>query len=100
FFIPSIRRLYVMLLSLAAALMRAIHNWRNSRFLARRSRYAYFIALLTASVAVRSKRLRAPKNPLASFKTFFLLLRALTLLFILDISFSPHLQITRKLSPV
>jgi hypothetical protein len=44
--------------------------------------------LLTASVAVRSRRLRAPKKPLALFNIDLLFFRAVTPLFILAITFT------------
>jgi hypothetical protein len=43
----------------AAALMRVIQSARKSRFLARRSRYAYWPALMTACFAARKTLRRA-----------------------------------------
>src|SRR3990172_7485600 len=51
------------------------------------------MALLTASVAVLNKRLRAPKKPLAILNIFLLFFLAVMLLFtlgILHLSFSRH----------
>jgi hypothetical protein len=45
--------------------------------------------LSTASVAVRSKRLLAPKKPLAIFRIFLLFFLAVTALFTLGIILSP-----------
>jgi hypothetical protein len=45
------------------------------------------MALLTASVAVLSRRLREPKKPFAIFNIFLLFLRAVTPLLILAIFF-------------
>src|SRR3954468_9813534 len=61
-----------------AALIRAIHRARNSRFLARRSRYAYWPAFITASLAMRKTALRRPRKPLACSRTFLCRARAVT----------------------
>src|SRR4030095_15150465 len=50
---PLMNVLYVIPSSRTAALMRAIHSERNSRFFCRRSRYWYWTGFLTASFAVR-----------------------------------------------
>src|SRR5690606_14323699 len=50
-FRPLMNTLYVMPCSRTAALMREIHSERNTRFLARRSRYAYWPARMTACLA-------------------------------------------------
>src|ERR1019366_7005892 len=58
--------------------MRVIHSERNSRFLLRRSRYAYCPARMTASLAIRNTLLRRPRKPLARAVTFLWLARAVT----------------------
>src|SRR2546421_6141562 len=60
--------------------MRVIQRRRNSTFLLRRSRYAYFAARSVASLAAFQSLLRPPQYPLASFITLFLRFRRATLL--------------------
>jgi len=74
---PYINWLYVIPCDLAAAFIRVIHNMRISRLRTLRSRYAYWRARSTLSAAVRSNRLRPPRNPLALERIFFLLLTPL-----------------------
>ena len=62
----------------AAALIRTIQRRRKSRFLLRRSRYAYRRARSTVSFAVLYNLLRAPRAPLAACMIFFLRLRRAT----------------------
>src|SRR6266550_5631869 len=52
--------------------MRTIHNFRKSRFLFLRSRYAYFQPRSTFSFAAFQSLLRAPNAPRAAFITCFL----------------------------
>lgn len=54
------------------ALMRWIHRPRMSRFLVRRSLYAYCSAFSTRSRAARMQFLLRPRKPLASCKIFWL----------------------------
>src|SRR5512137_2996546 len=78
-----------MSLARAPALILTTHRPRKSRFLARRSRYAYLRALSTASVAGRSRRCLPPQNPLAALR---ILLRRCGVLgppFVLGIAVSP-----------
>ena len=61
FFRPAMNLLYVTPMLRLAALMRAIQRWRNTRFLVRRSRYAYCPARMTACLAMRNTFLRRPR---------------------------------------
>ena len=56
---PFIKRLYDSPFARAAALMRVIHSARNSRLRTRRSRNAYWPALMTACFAARKTLRRA-----------------------------------------
>src|SRR5437016_14121191 len=69
--------------------MRVIQRRRNSTFLLRRSRYAYFAARSVASLAAFQSLLRPPEYPLASFITLFLRFRRATLLLTRGMG-SPH----------
>src|SRR6478752_8175199 len=86
FFKPFMNTLYVMPCSRAAALIRVIHNARKSRFLLRRSRYAYWPARMTASLATRNTFLRRPRKPFACCRTFLCAARATTPRFTLGMS--------------
>src|SRR5208337_241360 len=70
---PAINLLYVTPFKRAAAFMRAIQSLRKSRLRAFRSRYAYFSARSTASVADRNSFDFAPQYPSARLSTRFLL---------------------------
>ena len=61
FFMASTRRLYVVLLSRAAALMRAIHTLRRSRRRVRRSREDYHMLFSMASLARLKSRCFEPR---------------------------------------
>src|SRR3569833_2569806 len=76
--IPLANWLYVRPLARAAALIRAIHSWRKTRFLGPRSRYAYWPAFITASLAMRKTLPRRPRKPLARARTFLWRARAVT----------------------
>lgn len=79
--------------------MRAIQRRRKSRLRLRRSRYAYAWARFTASLAVLNRRPRAPKYPLACFRTFFRRRLEATLFFARGMSyFIPKARLTLLLS--
>src|SRR5258705_8762108 len=72
--------------------MRVIQSRRKSAFLRRRSRYAYFWARSTDSLAAFHSLDRPPKNPLASFMILFLRFRRATLLLTRGMDRSLHHQ--------
>src|SRR5258705_1263989 len=72
FLSPFMKTLYDKPCSRTAALMRVIHRLRKSRFLLRRSRYAYWPARITPSLAIRETLLRRPRENLGRAIAFFL----------------------------
>ena len=68
-FKPPMKWLYEIPRVAHAALSRRIHSARNSRFLTRRSRYAYWPALMTAYLATLKSLLRVPRYPFAARST-------------------------------
>lgn len=74
------KREYDISCCLVAALIRAIHRRRKSRFFRRRSLYASDQPRSTAFFAVRYNFERAPNWPLALFSIFFFRLLRATLL--------------------
>src|SRR4051812_21862775 len=75
---PLANWLYVRPFSRAAALIRATHSGRNTRFLARRSGYAYWPAFTPACLAMRKTLPRRSRKPLARARTFLWRARAVT----------------------
>lgn len=77
-FMPAINFAYVVPSWRAAALIRVIHRLRRSRFLLRRSRYAYCNERITPCFARRKLRVRLCCMPLAALRIFLCFARAVT----------------------